>query len=235
MTDPEARSSLWPRVILRITGHFRRRRGALLAQAWPGLAAYRVCDLGGSRHFWLSAAPQTQPAAVEVLNISMEDINAAGVSDEPLGGGAFTYEVYDGSDIPRPDDYYDLLICNSVLEHVPPAQRAALSGEMARVAPRLFVQTPAKGFVVDPHFIMPMVHWVPRGVGRYLARVSPWRLLTRATAQQADEYFHGTQLLGRRELRAYFPGASLVVERFLGLPKSYVMIVGAEGARDRDH
>ena len=220
---PDHTATLWQLGILGITGHFRRRRGVLLAETFPGMPSYRVCDLGGSRHFWLSAALPTQPAAVEVLNISIEGINAAGVADERPGGGEFTYEIYDGLVIPRPDNYYDLLICNSVIEHVPPAQRAALSAEMARVAPRLFVQTPAKGFVVDPHFIMPLVHWVPRGLGRRLARVSPWRLLTHATAQQTHEYFDGTQLLGRRELCGYFPGASLVVERFLGMPKSYVM------------
>ncbi len=96
----------------------------------------------------------------------MDDINAAGLLDERPGGGSFSFEIYDGSVIPRPDGYYDLLLCNSVLEHVPLEQRAALSAEMARVGRQLFVQTPAKGFLIDPHFIMPLVHWVPRDVGR---------------------------------------------------------------------
>jgi hypothetical protein len=42
------------------------------------------------------------------------------------------------------------LIWNSVSEHVPPADRMGLAQEMKRVATRLLVQTPAKGFLADP-------------------------------------------------------------------------------------
>lgn len=220
----EETSTLWHRVILRITGFFRRRRGELLVSRFPELPSYLVCDLGGSRHFWQSTSLASRPHRVEVLNISMEDINAAGV-DVTLEDGDFLFEVYDGSNIPRPSDYYDLLICNSVLEHVPPAERHALAKEMVRVAPRLFVQTPAKGFVIDPHFLMPLVHWVPRRWGRQLAAISPWRLLTRSDRTHTNGYFDGTQLLGRRELMSYYPMGRLVIERFLGMPKSYVIVV----------
>lgn len=229
----EERPVLWHRVILAVTGHFRRQRGAELMRTFPDLDRYRVCDLGGSRHFWISAALSAQPESVEVLNISMEDINAAGIHEDRGGAERFSYEVYDGSTIPRADGYYDLLICNSVLEHVPSEQRAALSAEMSRVATRLFVQTPAKGFVVDPHFIMPLVHWVPRGMGRRLARVSPWRILTRSDRTHTDAYFDGTKLLGRRELLSYFPTGRLVVERFLGMPKSYIVVADEPARRTR--
>lgn len=219
-------SELWHRVILKITGHFRRRRGQLLARTFPDLATYRVCDLGGSRHFWLSASLGQRPRRVEVLNITMEAINAAGVGPGDTESDGFLFEIYDGATIPRAASFYDLLLCNSVLEHVPSADRMGLAKEMMRVAPRLFVQTPAKGFLVDPHFLMPLVHWVPRRLGRRLARVSPWRLLAHADGPRADAYFADTQLLGKRELRRLFPGATIVVERFLGMPKSYIVVVG---------
>jgi hypothetical protein len=227
---PADSSALWHRVILKVTGHFRRRRGQLLTKTFPVLSSYRVCDLGGSRHFWLSAAIENRPERVEVLNITMEAINAAGIGASDAESDDFLFEIYDGVNIPREPGYFDLLLCNSVLEHVPRAARAGLAQEMTRVASRLFVQTPAKGFLVDPHFLMPLVHWVPRPLGRYLARVSPWRMLTHADNQRADDYFDNTQLLGRRELKRLYPGGTLVVERFLGMPKSYVVVVGQEQA-----
>lgn len=220
-------SELWHRVILKITGHFRRRRGQLLTKTFPELASYRVCDLGGSRHFWLSAALEHQPKRVEVLNITMDAINEAGVGPGEAASDDFLFEIYDGADIPREPDFYDLLICNSVLEHVPPDDRVELAKEMMRVAPRLFVQTPAKGFLVDPHFLMPLVHWVPRRFGRRLARISPWRFLSHADRMGTDEYFDHTQLLGKRELARLYPGATIVVEWFLGMPKSYVVVAGS--------
>lgn len=223
-------SALWHRVILKITGHFRRQRGQLITRNFPDLASYRVCDLGGSRHFWVSASLGSRPRRVEVLNITVDAINAAGIGPGVAESDNFLYEIYDGVSIPRESYYYDLLICNSVLEHVPPADRLGLAREMARVAARLFVQTPAKGFLVDPHFLMPLVHWVPRAFGRQLVRVSPWRLLSHADKGQADEYFNNTKLLSKRELKRLYPEGALVVERFLGMPKSYVMVVGGERA-----
>ena len=226
---PDQSSKLWYRFILKVTGHFRSQRGALLTQTFPDIASYRVCDLGGSRHFWLSAAVSPAPRSVDILNISMEDIDAAGVSeDQSPTPFPFTYEIYDGSNIPRSDKHYDLLICNSVLEHVSPERRSPLASEMARVAERLFVQTPAKGFPIDPHFLMPIVHWVPRRLGRQLARVSLWRILSRSNIAQTDQYFDGTQLLARRELQRHFPRGRIVVERFLRMPKSYVLILDAD-------
>ena len=217
-------TTVWPRFILPITGYFRQRRSRLLLRSFPGLSTYLACDLGGSKHFWQSMPLEARPRRVEVLNIDRSEIDAAGVSDDPEPE-RFSFEVYDGRHIERPDGHYDLLLCNSVLEHVEPAARVALATEMGRVARRLFVQTPAKAFPVDPHFVMPLVHWVPRPIGRWLARISPWRVLTRADADEADRYFRTTRLLTRRELARLFPGGTVHVERFLGWPKSYVLVV----------
>lgn len=219
--------SLWRRSILAVTGHFRGRRYRLLLERFPALRDYVVCDLGGSKHFWWSVSDDVRPRRVEILNIDEQGMDAAGFAGVEFDAGSFHFEVYDGRHIEREDDFFDLVLCNSVIEHVPPEQRPGLAVEMQRVAPRVFVQTPAKAFPIDPHFVMPLVHWIPRPLGRLLARVSIFRLLSGASLATTMRYFDGTQLLTRREMQRLFPDAAIHVERVLGLPKSYIAVIDA--------
>lgn len=219
------RTRLWHRLILGVTGHFRRRRANLLIEVFPDVDGYVVCDLGGSKHFWWSVGGVLQPRRVDVVNVESSALDAAGVS-EGLDS-RFRFLVYDGRRLDCEADHYDLLLCNSVIEHVPPPDRPALAREMTRASPRVFVQTPAYAFPVDPHFLMPFVHWLPRPVARVLVRVSPWRLLSRSDRSTTDRYFDETRLLKRAEVESLFPAATVHTERWCGLPKSYVAVVGA--------
>lgn len=212
--------SPWHRIIHPITQHFRRRRGQFMLAQFPDIARLRICDLGGSQHFWDKLGIDVPRDQITIYNISHTETQG-------IGEGAsqrIRVLIYDGQHIPEPDGRYDLLVCNSVLEHVPPAQRAALAAEMQRVARAVFCQTPAQSFPVEPHFLMPLVHWLPRWLGFHLIKLSPWRLLSRPDAATIHEYWWGTRLLGGTELRTLFPGARILSERVLGLTKSYYVI-----------
>lgn len=216
---------LWHRLILAVTGRFRRRRVRLLLELFPNACNFEVCDLGGSKHFWQSVSSILRPRHVDVVNLESEALDAAGVSDL-LDAERFRFVVYDGHRLDCEPDHYDFVLCNSVIEHVPPEGRAAFAAEIGRIAPKAFVQTPAYAFPVDPHFLLPAVHWLPRPIGRRLALVSPWRLLSRSDRATADRYFAETRLLRKAELQELFPDAEVLVERFFGLPKSYVAVIG---------
>jgi Methyltransferase domain len=223
--------SLWHRVIHPITQHFRRQRGEFILRQFPDITRLRICDLGGSQHFWDKLGLAVPREQITIYNISHTETQ--GLHDEARSSSAQHIRVliYDGQHIPEADASYDLLVCNSVLEHVPPAQRAALAAEMRRVAKAVFCQTPAQSFPVEPHFLMPFVHWLPRALGFQLIKLSPWRLLSRPDAATIQEYWWGTRLLGRKELQALFPGARIAAERVLGLTKSYYVIASGQAAR----
>ena len=212
--------SLWHRIIHPITQHFRQRRGRFILEQFPDIARLKICDLGGSQHFWDKLGLDVPRAHITIYNISHSETQ--GVNDE-AGNDLQRIRVliYDGRTIPQPDGTYDLLVCNSVLEHVPPTQRAALAAEMRRVAKAVFCQTPALSFPIEPHFLMPFVHWLPRSLGFQLIKFSPWRLLSRPDDATIREYWWGTRLLDGKELQALFPGTRIVGERVLGLTKSY--------------
>ncbi len=215
------RLRLWHAVIHPLTGYFRRRRGRLLAERLPGLRGMRILDVGGSEHFWDKLGLDLPRDRIVLLNVSTTETQGAARGAprrSPL-------VLFDGARMPFADRAFDLAVCNSVLEHVRPEHRPALAAEMRRVANALFVQTPAYEFVIEPHFLLPAVHWLPKSLGYYLVLVSPWRLLSRPSAETIRAYHGGTNLLRRAEMSDLFGDATLVAERLLGLTKSHIAIV----------
>jgi SAM-dependent methyltransferase len=112
--------------------------------------------------------------------------------------------------LPFADGEFDLVYCSSVIEHVEPADRAAFAAELRRVGRGWFVQTPARSFPIEPHALLPFVHWLPRPLRRRY-----WRL---GAADAAEEI----SLLSRRELEALFGPA--LPERLGPLVKSWVCV-----------
>lgn len=212
----------WHTFIHPVTGYFRKRRGVRLRHHFPEIARMRICDLGGSQHFWEKLGLPVRPENITILNISQGE--TAG-KKEHSEYRAIPIKIYDGRRVPAGDKEFDLLVCNSVIEHVPLEQRPSLANEMVRVTERLFLQTPAWSFPVEPHFIMPFIHWLPKSLGYWMALISPWRVLSKPSKENIHTYFFGTNLLTERELRKLFPGAEITAERFLGLTKSYLVVI----------
>lgn len=210
----------WKQVIHPITRYFRQRRGRFLLEQFPDLRTARICDLGGSRHFWEKLDLDVPRRNITIYNVSTDETE--GTVD---GHDGIPVVLYDGKRIPVDDSHFDILICNSVLEHVPPDERAGLATEMRRVARGVFCQTPARSFPFEPHFLMPFVHWLPRGLGYRLIKISPWRILSRPSPATIRSYWWDTTLLSRREVERLFPDAAIHSERVIGLTKSYYVVL----------
>jgi SAM-dependent methyltransferase len=112
--------------------------------------------------------------------------------------------------LPFVDDAFDLAYSNSVVEHIDPARRARFAAELRRVARGWYVQTPAIGFPLDPHSLLPAAHWLPVALRRPY-----WRL-------GAGGEWEEIHLLRRAEMEALF-GAPRP-ERVGPLVKSWVSI-----------
>ncbi len=213
------RDSAVERIFDPISRHFRRRRSRLFLRVMPDFAQRRVLDLGGSINFWEKLDRTLVPADLTILNLA-DDLATASLGDNPLG---LRVELYDGERLPFPDRHFDAVLCNSVIEHVLPEARPRFVAEMLRVARYVFVQTPAVSFPIEPHFLMPAVHWLPRPVARRLVRFSPVRFLAGAPPDFMSKVFDEIHLLPLPEFQAFLPFAAVEVERFAGLPKSYTL------------
>jgi hypothetical protein len=112
-------------------------------------------------------------------------------------------------------------------------QQRAFAAEISRVCHQLWVQTPAYECPIEPHFIAPIVHWLPLGLRKFVARwLTPWGWLWRPDPQTVDNEVASIRLLTKREFKSLFPDCTIYTERLLGiLPKSYIAVRQREIAK----
>jgi SAM-dependent methyltransferase len=200
---------------------------ALLAAKIPLTRDALVLDVGGTADIWRLA-----PVMPKLVLL-----NQARARNE-IGAGELIV-LGDGTRLPFADASFDLVFSNSVIEHVGSREeQARFAAEIARVGKRYWVQTPNRHFPIEHHLWTPFVHWLPRGWQRPIVkRVSVWGIATNLGATEREfylnHYLDSIRLLTAPELKALFPGAAVVRERFLGWTKSLIAC-GAQGKRDGD-
>lgn len=138
----------------------------------------------------------------------------------------FAYVQGDGRNTGLPDTGFDLAFSNSAIEHVGTFEdQRRFANELLRIGRRVYCQTPNKWFPIEPHFLGLGVHWLPRKwvihfVDRYLT-MHGWRYKPDAATSAA--LIDSIRLLTRSELQQLFPGCKIKTERWLGLPKSFMV------------
>jgi SAM-dependent methyltransferase len=184
------------RIASPLAARARRRRHArffALTGLQPGA---RVLDVGCGRLGLRALEPHL-------------DITGVDLADQPGYPGPFV-RADASSRLPFADGEFDLVYCSSVVEHVPPEHRSTFAAELRRVGHGWFVQTPAWSFPIEPHALLPFVHWLPRPLRR-----AYWRM---GAADPEEEI----ALLSRREMERLFGPA--LPERVGPLVKSWVCV-----------
>ncbi len=174
-----------------------------------------VLDLGGTPRNWTHIT--TEPT-VFLVNL---DNDHDRVGDLPN----VRYVKADVTAVPFRGDSVDIAFSNSLIEHLHTldAQRQFVS-ELRQSAKRLWVQTPAREFPFEPHLLAPFIHWLPPAVQRRLVPLTPWYWLYRPSPEACDEIISELRLLRKSEFADLFPDCEIIVERWLGLPKSYIAV-----------
>jgi hypothetical protein len=194
--------------------YFRPRRMQRFAERFQPHSATRIIDVGGFSPNWSLIRAEPSVVLVNPDRAEWDDRN------EPR----FTKVQADGRRLPFRDGSFDIAYSNSVIEHVGEWEdQVAFAAELRRVAPRYFVQTPNKHFLFEPHLIAPLIHFLPKRLSRKLVRwCSVWGWVERPDQAAVDVMLGGIRLLSRAEMTALFPDSEIVVERFLGMPKSLI-------------
>ena len=161
------------RVAARISLRSREEKLRLLLDLLHPDASSTVVDVG------VTDAPYgDQPGGgwssdnfFEALYPWPEQITGVGHTDLDRFAAAFpavTVVKADGRDLPFADGTFDIGFSNAVVEHVAggrEGQRKFVS-ELCRVSKHVFVTTPNRLFPLDPHSLLPIVHWLPPGPRR---------------------------------------------------------------------
>lgn len=185
---------------------FRKRRFANFRERFGSCRT--IVDIGGDHNLWTLIGRKD---GVFILN---RNIWAPGDHDE------FPYLVSDGCELPFRDQSIDLTFSNSVIEHLDNFDsQSRFAAEMLRVGKQVYCQTPSRLFPIDPHLSAFFLHWLPRSFLtptflRYFT-FNGWLL--------GRPYKYNVTWLSKKKLRQIFPGCAIETERFLGLPKSFIV------------
>ncbi len=176
-----------------------------------------IIDVGGTESFWtqMNFSPTSDVRIVLLNTETVSGIN-------PM----FEYVLGDARKMCQfKDREFDLAFSNSVIEHVGGMEdQRRMATEMQRIASHFFLQTPNRHFPIEPHFLFPFFQFLPVEVRVWLvSHLSlgwdrPHRITQRHLALEAVS---SIRLLSRSELKRLFPTGRVVVERFVGLPKSF--------------
>lgn len=174
-----------------------------------------ILDVGGDTTNW--HLTQTEPK-VTLLNLN--------IPEDARDDARFTWVHGNATALPYRDGEFELVFSNSVIEHLGDLEsQKRFAAECRRAGRRLWIQTPALGFPIEPHYLTPFVHWMPKPLRRRVLRwFSFWGLMTRPSQEKVDQRVAEIRLLSRREMRELFPDCQIVVERFCFWPKSYIAV-----------
>jgi ubiquinone/menaquinone biosynthesis C-methylase UbiE len=173
----------------------------------------RLLDIGGAKYTW-----SVDAGGEGRFHVTLANLVFGGESEDKR----FTNLVADATALPLADNSFDIAYSNSVIEHVGSfAKQMAFANEARRVARKLWIQTPARSFPVEPHLVAPFIQFLPKALQHLLV---PFTLRGIMSSAEAHSCVDEVRLLTYREFRQMFPDCRILRERVLGLTKSYIAI-----------
>jgi hypothetical protein len=202
---------------------FRRARMRAFVETFEPQPTTTIVDVGGTPYNWQLVGT---PGHVTLVNL---ELPREGVDGLPPN---MVFVIGSGTRLDFESDSFDVAFSNSVIEHVGDWQaQQAFAAELRRVGRAVWVQTPARGFPVEPHLMGLFVHWLPRSWQRRLVRwCTGWGWLTRPSPERVDAFLDGLRLLDGEQMQLLFPDCEIRRERFLGWTKAYVAVRPAAAA-----
>ncbi len=214
------------RLTSRFTARSRSQRLARFMELMAPSATDLILDVGVTDTAWRSSNP------LEAAYPWPERITAVGL--EPMATfqrlfPAVKFVAADGRQLPFADKAFDIGYSNAVVEHVGSlADQRQFVSELLRTCRRVFISTPNAHFPIDPHTLLPFVHWLPRGIRHPILRAT-------GNGRWATE--SALRPISPGELQALFPrevGVRIVRQRVLGLTTVITAIAGAASGINKD-
>jgi len=200
-----------------ISFYLRKKRFKLLFDLLKTKSGYKILDIGGfGNSFEILDKGFCEKNKITILNI--ENVEVSNKNIEFVLGDATDKGVF-------PENSFDLVYCNSVIEHVGDSEeRKKLSENIRSWGHNYFVQTPNYYFPVEPHFLMPFFQYLPVKFRAYLLNKFNLGYFTKEKDYaDALKTVSSVRLFKKKELTGLFPEGKIIKERFLFLTKSLIV------------
>ena len=210
---PETTDSAFRRVLKNLSHRSRTKKFDLLSRVFRPRPEDRVLDVGASGEVFLQYSLEDVypfPARIVAGGYSTGEILAARRHyPQPQ------YVLFDGCALPFPDQSFDLVFSNAVIEHILGAGRQErFAREIMRVGKSWFVTTPNYWYPFETHHHLPFFQFLPRPVqmqyNRWLGTHIP-----KGTVQELG-------LLSARQLHRLFPTSQIAKVRVTFWPETIV-------------
>lgn len=177
-----------------VHGRLRAQRSDLAVQIMQPEPYMSLLDIGGAAGY-AGEYDRLRSLFRRVLVVNLDPHNEKALLPN------VEFEVADGCALPYPDESFDWVFSNAVIEHVGDrSKQEMLAREMQRVARvGYFMATPNKHFFLDPHTYFPFYHLFPERVQRVAIHFSFGHM----------RQWEPLRMLSAAELRRMFPTAEV--------------------------
>jgi hypothetical protein len=172
----------------------RAQRSQLAMQIMRPEPTMSLLDLGGSAGFSGEYDDlRSLFRRVVVVNLDAQNEKALLPNVE--------FECADACALPYPDESFDWVFSNAVIEHVGDRRRQEMFARETQRIARVgyFVATPNRHFFLDPHTYFPFYHLLPENMQRIAIHFSFGHM----------RQWEPLRVLSAKELREMFPGAEV--------------------------
>ena len=179
----------------------------------------RILDVGGTESYWSIASTHINDRRILIDLVNLEPQITTKANFRSFVGNACDLGGLD-------DMSYDFVHSNSVIEHVGIWDNMlCFASNVRRLAPTYFVQTPYYWFPIEPHFRVPLFHWLPESLRyRFILAHSLGYMRRAVSVTDAVRLVQSAVLLDHRQFATLFPDAEIKRERVCGFTKSLIAV-----------
>ncbi len=206
-----------------VSPYFRQKRMQLFFERIKVLRSDSLLDVGGFPAFWRERPQFCE--RLDVINIDFKHDHFQVEDEQPWIRTSYANALQ----LPYSDKSYEIVFSNSVIEHLHSHEhQIKFAQEVNRVGKRIWIQTPAYEFFIEPHYITPFIHWIPKTIRRKVLRYfTVWGWIEKPDQKTIDASIEEIKLLRFKEFQALFPDCLILREKFLGIfTKSYIAMRG---------
>jgi len=131
----------------------------------------------------------------------------------------------DACKLPWPDNYFDVVYSNAVIEHLGSLERQRkMAAEIMRVGKRWFITTPNRWYPFEFHMRLPFVTWLPGNAYLWAGRIVAYNHVRKKYSWGSK--WDDLRLMSARELQSCFPDSKIIKHRVTFMAETLIAVGG---------